>query len=339
MLVKRLVIHQLEKESGVRDIKEYHSSKSLIPVHEGVNNMCALIHSSFEKDKTRYCKFQIQNINNTVMKNINAYMTNSSDDIFLEYSHASLDILASTIKKETFATGGYYVFSDYEVNGTRYLSIIIARKKEGFDFKWLDTQQMFDFLNGENVNTDKLAMGFRLNWPLYDTNQTQERNYIALLTNQGDKFSQYFTEWVNATDIVNAKIQSDILVNAIKNIKIDTGEDEVEFERRAYATISSYKKSNKGKVNINNISEALYGDDQKIRTYIETQLQKEIDSEIHIDNSSLKKLVQIEASVKGINLTFDSTKFGNEVRIEDNVLIIENNDLINQIRLQNTKVT
>jgi nucleoid-associated protein len=335
MQVRRIVIHQLEKEFGERGIKEYNSSKKLIPINDRVEKMCSLIHDSFEKDKTRYCKFELSKVNNSVMKNINAYMSDVKDEVFLLYTHASLDTLASSIQNETFATGGYYVFTDYEVNGTRYISIIIARKKDGVDFQWKDDAEVFNLLDSENVNTDKLAMGFRLNWPLYDAKETQDRNYIALLTNQGDKFSVYFTNWVNASGIVNSKIQSDILVSAIKNLGSGSEEDDLEFEKRAYATIKSFKKANKGRVNINTISEALYGDSEKLRSYIESQLDKEIDAEIHIDHSSIKKLIQFEANVKGINLSFDSSKLGNEVRIVDNVLVIENSDLIRQIQEQN----
>jgi nucleoid-associated protein YejK len=176
-----------------------------------------------------------------------------------------------------------------------------------------------------------------LNWPLYDAQATPVRNYVALLTNQGDKFSAYFTDWVNATDTVNAKVQSDILVNAIKNIGAPPGEDEVEFELRAFRSIAGYRKSHKGKVNIVDISQLLFADPDRIGNYILNELQLEIDSDIFLDAASLRKLVQIEASVKGINLTFEAGKFGNEVHIEDDLVIINSRDLVDQIRAQQSR--
>jgi nucleoid-associated protein YejK len=336
MQVNRLVIHQLEKEPLKREIKLYNSSKSLMPINDGVNKMYALIHESFEKDKTRYCKFKLENTTNSVMLNINTYLSSISDESFLKYTKASLDNLASNLRKEMFATGGYYLFADYELNAHKFLSIIIARKKDGFNIEWLNENQAFNFLDTKNINTDKLAMGFRLNRNFYNLTGAEDRNYIALLTNQGDSLSEYFLDWVNASETVNGKIQSDILVTALKGIgSLDENEDDADFENRAYDALISYKKANKGKVNVDRISETLYGNPATLRTYIEGTLKKDIDSDIHVDGSVLKKLIQIKANVKGISVTIDSTKFTtDEVRIVDNTLIIANSTLVNQIKAQ-----
>ncbi len=336
MKVHRLVIHQLEKDAKVRGIKLYNSAKKLMPINDGINRMYSLIHESFEKDKTRHCKFKTESTNNAVTLNINEYLRKSDDEVFLTYSQASLGELASAISKESFATGGYYLFADYTVTDRRYLSIIIGRKKEGFNFEWSPDKENFEFNDINNLNTDKLAMGFRINIGLFETKDTIDRNYIALVTNQGDSLSGYFLGWVNASDAVNGKIQTAVLVGAVKNLipKEFIGE-EADFLSRAFDHIDDYRKSNKGKVNIDDISQSLFGDKSIIRDYVENTLNKEIDPDIFADTSELKKLIQIKASVKGINLTIDSSKFAtDEVSIVNGALIIRNSTIVNQIRSQ-----
>jgi nucleoid-associated protein len=335
MQVNRLVIHQLEKEARTRGTIIYHSSNFLVPVNDGVNRMYGLIHDSFEKDKTRYCKYKLAETTNAVMLNTNLYLANMTDAVFLTYTKASLSVLAAKIRSEVFATGGYYLFADYSLAGRRFMSIIIARKKDGFNIEWQGADQKFDFLDTKNVNTDKLAMGYRLNVELYNTRTTEDRNYIALLTNQGESISDYFLEWVNATDSVNGRVQTGILVGAIKNLAVPEGENDADFQSRAFGYIDEYRRANRGVVNVDAISQALYGDAATIKSYIENDLQTEIDPEIHADLSTLKKLIQIKARVKGIDITIDSSKFSTqEVSLEGDALIIRNRDLVSQIREQ-----
>jgi nucleoid-associated protein len=186
------------------------------------------------------------------------------------------------------------------------------------------------------VNTDKLAMGYRLNVELYNVRATEDRNYIALLTTQGESISEYFLEWVNASETVNGRFQTNLLVGAIKNLPLpDDQDDAADFQSRAFESIEEYRKSNKGVINIDHISKALYGDSSIIKNYISSELKQDIDPEIHADSSALKKLIQIKARVKGIDITIDASKFSTrEVTVENGVLIIRNSDLVNQIRSQ-----
>jgi nucleoid-associated protein YejK len=179
-------------------------------------------------------------------------------------------------------------------------------------------------------------MGYRLNVELYNSRLVEDRNYIALLTTQGESISEYFLEWVNASDSINGRVQTGFVVGAIKNLPLPENEDdEADFQSRAFGYIDSYRKGNKGVINIDAISQALYGNASSIRDYIENILDKEIDPEIHADLTALKKLIQIKAKVKGIDITIDSSKFStDEVSLENDALIIRNQDLIRQIREQ-----
>jgi len=337
MDVKRLVIHQLEKDAQVSGIKLYNSSDSLMGINPGINRMFELIHDSFENDKTRHCKYKLDGNANSVLLNTTNYLAGESDDLFLTYTKASLDNLASRIENVTFATGGYYLFADYMLNSRRYMAIILARKKDGFNLEFNSSQRSFDFLDTKNINTDKLAMGYRVNLNLYQNREHEpDRNYMALLTNQGDRMSNYFLEWVNASEAVNGKIQTGILISAIKQMgPLDPDEDVSTFQNRVYGVISDLKKSNRGSLNIDMLSEVIYGERRRLRNFIEVNLNKEIDPDIRPDNTTLKKLVQIKAEVPGINLTINAAKFDtDEVETQGKILIIRNENLVRQIERQ-----
>ncbi|RZL00114.1 MAG: hypothetical protein EOO89_30670, partial [Pedobacter sp.] len=74
----------------------------------------------------------------------------------------------------------------------------------------------------ENINIEKLAMGFRINCGLYlDNNDT--RNYLALISHQGDDLSRYFITWVNADHVIDSRVNTRQLIGVIKEIGVPTG--------------------------------------------------------------------------------------------------------------------
>ena len=70
-------------------------------------------------------------------------------------------------------------------------------------------------------------MAFRLNIKFYQNseNETDKKNYIALVTTQQDgEVSGYFKEWVNAGDLIKSIVNTDNLIKIIKAIDIPLDE-------------------------------------------------------------------------------------------------------------------
>ncbi|PWS30473.1 nucleoid-associated protein [Pedobacter paludis] len=155
-----------------------------MPPDPGIDRMFEEIHKSFELDKTRHCKFIPEQVTNTVMLNTEKNLLAETDEVFLSYTKASLDNLASRIENEVFATGGYYLFADYIFNETRFLCIILARKKDGFNIEFNDKASTFDFKDTKNINIYKLAMAFeKISRELKD----EKRSYFDALNQAQDK--------------------------------------------------------------------------------------------------------------------------------------------------------
>ncbi|GAB3937526.1 nucleoid-associated protein [Mucilaginibacter myungsuensis] len=332
MQVNRLIIHELEKAANSVDL-EYKSSDTLTTVDDGLTNLVTELHIAFEKSLTKYSKFDKSKTTNAVYSNINQYLDNSDDSTFIHFSKASLNELADSIKREPFATGGYYVFIDYQVNSYKFISIIIVRNKEAFNIKW--TVNGFSIGATENINIDKIAMGFRLNCNLY-TAVDEERNYLGLVSNQGDKLSKYFVKWVNADKVTNNQINTKFLVTAIKDIgPPDDTIDKDDFERSVFEWINFYTKQNDKKIDIDKLSDYLYEDPLKIRNHASEKLKKEIDPTFKPNNQELNRLIKLRATTKGITVVIDTDKFDDdEVQITQGMLIIKNRQIVSSIQEQ-----
>ncbi len=332
MNVYRLIIHELEKEAKSTSIT-YKSSDSLLEINDGTTNLVTQIHNSFDKSLSQYSKFDTSKTTNAVYLNTNKYLANDDDDTFIELSKTSLSDLADDIKREPFATGGYYLFMDYIENGYRYISIIILRNTNAFNIKWGGNKFSVD--PTENLNIDKLAMGFRLNCNLYNV-PGEDRNYIALVSNQGDDLSKYFIKWVNADKVISNQVNTKTLVNIIKDLgPTDSTIDRGEFERTVFEWINLYRKQNSNTIDIDKLSESLYGNSLAIRDYANRELNTEIDPIFRVHPNELRRLVRLRAVTKGISVTIDTDKFDSEeVVIMNGTLIIKNKSIVESIEQQ-----
>lgn len=330
MEVKRLIIHELIKEAQSSDI-EYKSSSNLVNINTGISKLIDHVHKAFDQSITKYSKFDETNTTNSVYRNIDKYLKEKSDDEqFISFSKTSLSDLAILIKREPFATGGFYLFVDYVENGFNFISIIIVRNKDAFNINW--TGDNFNVGETENINIEKLAMGFRINCGLY-LDEGDTRNYIALISNQGDELSKYFTTWVNAGYVINNSINTRQLIEVIKEIGAPEGFDNPdEFERSIYDWITAYKRINENVINVDALSDAFYGSRGYIRDYAQKTLKKEIDPIFKVSATELRKLIRYKATAKGISVSIDIERFVNEeVVLSEGMLIIKDPKIYNEL--------
>lgn len=330
--IHRYVIHELQKEARKVDtnliISEHsadHDDLSGILVDE--------VHETYNRDS--YLKntiFQDRN-DNTFKKKLSSYLDDSTDDNFYSFSVDSLKSLERAIKSEPFAVGGFYLYVDYTIESNRFIAVILLRKKDGLNLKWVNGMYVVD--PTENLNIDRIAMGFRLNYNIYSS-AGDDRNYIGLITNQKDTVSKYFQEWVAAAGLVSNDKNTSSLVTIIKNIPLPTDDngndllDRDSFKKEVYDFIDSHPKKI---VNLNNLSVHFFGEDRP--SHIFDYAQSEgiiIDNEFKRSSVPLKRLITIRAKVKGIELNVDFDKLNsNEVDVKEKMVIIRNPAIIDQI--------
>ncbi|MGJ1507885.1 nucleoid-associated protein [Sphingobacterium siyangense] len=335
MKLNRIIIHELIKDAGKIEAS-FKPSTSLLTVNDGLASMIQEVHDSFEKLINSYHKFKPHSERKAVFINAHKYSNgDETDNRFYNWSKTSMRELEGEIKSVPFATGGYYVFSDYELNGLRFLSIVIVRNKEAFNIKWDPAAEMYNVDSTENINIDQMAMGFRLNVNLYKG--AASRNYIALINKKGDGASQYFKDWVCVDEGTGPKQNTNNFIDIIKKIGLPEnfeGDDDV-FFKHVYDTIDAEYKGNNGFVNVDRISELFYRDRARIRKYAEEEYGQELDSEFKVHTDSLKKLIRFKAAVKGLTISLDIGLFQNDtVVLKDNSVIIRNQSIYDQLLKQ-----
>lgn len=340
--VNRYVIHFLDKEKNKTTATIDYSKK--ISYSDNFSKILAeSLHKSItESASLKNTKFKENNTNDfsTLLNNYLELSDDVDDQSFLDFSK-SLDKLREEIESKPFATGGYYLFIDYNIGVNRYISVVVLRKKGGLNVIKKDGVYTLD--NTENINIDKIAMAFRLNFGIYLNleSEVDKNNYLALITTQHDgEVSEYFRDWVNAGDMIKNSENTKSFLRIIKNIDMpqnDQGKDSFksldEFKRAIFDNIKDRKSKT---INLSDISRHFYGEENETKIAdTAREFGIDIDNEFKKDARIVRELITIKASVDGIIISVDYDKINpDEVDIQDGYILIKNKNLANKLKVK-----
>lgn len=339
VIVNRYVIHFLDKEKNNNEAKVDFSNK-ISTSDEFSLTLAGEIHKSISGSPSlKNTKFKEKNENDFSYGLIDYLsLAEPDDETFLIFSK-TLEKLKEKIENKPFPTGGYYLFIDYYINNDRYISVVLLRKKGALNV--VKSGDVYILNNTENINIDKIAMAFRLNVKLYqsDENENDKKNYIALVTTQQDgEVSNYFKDWVNAGDFIKSIVNTENLLKVIKAIDRPLDENGLpkfkdlgEFQSAIYNYSKPFKT-----VNVYDISKYLYGieNESKISDYAKEH-HIILDNEFQKNTRKWRGLITIKAKVDGIELNVNYNKINpDEVQITDNSIIIHSKQLAAKIKSQ-----
>jgi len=348
LALTRYVIHEVHKEAVKEQISaekkapetKVEVSESLGPLDDFALKLVSSTHVSFSESTALKNTHFEPNQSNAFHTALLDYLKKDSDEKFYTYTVESLKDLKIRIEKEPFATGGYYLFTDYHFDGRRFIATVLLRKKAGINF----TKQkgVIRPVDAESLNIEKIAMGFRLNHGIFISPDT-DKNYIALITHQQDKLSGYFKNWVQAAGVISNDQNTKSLVQIINGIDIPKDasgkpkfETREEMKKAFYELIEQLPDK---RVNIHQLSGQFYGEEKQ--DYIMSFAQKNgitVDPEFRRSSKIWKRLITIKAKVPGIELNVDYDRLnGNEVDVKDEIIIIHSKALADQIRQQHNE--
>lgn len=333
LTIHKYVIHEIHKQANMQGAI-LDLSLSLGGVNDFAYTLVLETHNSFtQAPGLKNTKFEAGH-STVFLTGLKAYLSSGSDEAFYVFTVDSLNDLKAKIEKEQFAVGGYYLFVDYVYDSKRFISVVLLRKKSGVNFQKING--IYSPISGETINIEKIGMGFRLNHAIF-VSQDADTNYVALVTNQKDRISDYFKTWVQAAGIISNENNTLLFVRLINSIDIpkdDKGNtafaSREEFKKAVYEVIEN---SPQKVVNLPLLSQHFYSNGIEIIKFAQDHAII-IDSEFKRTNR-LKKLVTIRARVPGIELAIDYDRLNpDEVDVLNDTVIIRSIALVDQINEQ-----
>jgi nucleoid-associated protein YejK len=332
MQIQRIIVHEVQKEANRKNTKLVLSDQ-LIPLSPESTRLVETLSKSYNSDKIIYGVFNLDP-SSYFPNRYDQYkgVSSATDQDFIDLTRDQISGIKSFISLKNFAKGGYFLFTEYEINGTLFYAIFLLRDTAGNTLKRVGNT--FEVDSVEYLDTNHLAMAFRLNKPNYSN---LDGNYISFTKRNQPDVSEYFTDWVCATKLESSTEFTEKLYEIINSISLPknpvTGNDYSIDEVRNM--VYDHARSNGQKnINLKSLSEHIYGDENTIQTYA-TDNDIEIDTEFRFDRNALKKFIQLAIEVDGINLKFARGDFGSKVRLAEgdpNMIIIESKEFAKKLR-------
>ncbi len=334
MSLKRLVVHQIAKESQSKEVVIVKSN-DLNEVDSNSQILVRKLRDIYKSDNVLYAEFDYGESKFFPNRYREYLKSNKADSDFISLTNSLTDSLSSILEMKTMAKGGYLVYSEYISNQRNFTTIFLVRDTEGVIFH-KNSEGGFSIDNITYVNTDKLAMACKINQELLIKNSGDR--YLSLTRrNQQREISDYFIEWVGLANSESGKEYTENLHTIIKSIErpINESTNDTYTLNEFREVVHSYIKNQPAKVvNINELSLYLYKDKDKI-TRFATENEIPLDTEFRANSRVLGKFVNLQVNRDGISLKFSRTDLNDKVRISDEnpaMVIIESKKFADGLR-------
>ena len=333
MNLTRAIIHEILKQPKVIGANSF-LSESLLQVNQNTIRLAQNLNNTFSKDDNSYGNFRVSD--NLFYDDFLLHQSSLNDESFLDFTRNAISQLTDSIRNILFAKGGFFVFCEYDFNTIRFIGVYLVRDVEGVLFNKDDVNRTFQINQVRYLDTNKLAMGARINIEKLTNN---DHNHVTLIRNGLADISEYFVDWIGISqpesnvDFTNKLFQ---IVSSIERpINPETGQqyDLNEFREVTYNLI---KSSPNRVVNLRDLSNSFFGDDNRLIDYAESN-GYELDHEFRYDGRALNKFKRINANRDGIRLSFARGDLNQKVSLseqDDELVTIRSKSLADSIRQQ-----
>jgi nucleoid-associated protein len=235
---------------------------------------------------------------------------------FYTFSTQAANTLKNEIEKYDLEESGYLVVCHYEYMGGRYLLVAVIPVSEHYS---VDGE--LNISADKHLDTNKLQLAARID--LFDYQQNASGNrYISFIKGRaGRKVSDFFLDFLGCEEGLNAKEQTQTLVQAVEDFvsvnQLDAGEKQqtrkelLSYCKEQKASSQDVSMQEVGKV-IGHTTTDTNGEEQDFYKFCKQQSYPIEESFPH-DQTVVNKITKYSGYGNGISLSFERSHFGQDV--------------------------
>jgi nucleoid-associated protein len=246
-----------------------------------------------------------------------SYLTEQQN--FYTFSVQAANVLKNEIDKYSLEETGYFVICHYEYMGGRYLFVAVIPVTEHYSVdgelnisaaKHLDTTKLqlaarIDLFDYQNANRDS------------DQENNQASRYISFIKGRaGRKVSDFFLDFLGCQEGLNAKEQTQTLVQAVEDYVAFNQLDPSEKQqtRKDLLNYCKEQKQSSQDVSIQEVGKVIEsaGAEQDFYQFCQTQSYPIEESFPH-EQTVVNKITKYSGYGNGISLSFERSHFGEDV--------------------------
>jgi nucleoid-associated protein len=313
MKTNRIVVHSL--------IKTENQPKALTDLSDGLLDLDSMSLDLIEKLEDSYRNTQLtyavftSNQGDVFPLEFDNYCRRSSDQSFIDFSKKAVEDLRKRVESISRAKGGYLVFSEYEAYERNHVGVYLIRDTIGMLFKKDKDKSAYVINPAEHLDLNKLAMACKIDVESY---RSKDGDYLSFMKGARQEYiSDYFIKWISAQNLLSNKTLTNNLyelINAAKPPKDENGKEIPRdvFRENVHDLVNNASKN----VNINTISEHLYGDRTVLRNTADEKKIR-IDTEFRADRREMKRFVRIDLNADGIQIRFSRDDYNTKIWVDD----------------------
>ena len=235
---------------------------------------------------------------------------------FYLFSTQAANTLKNEIEKYDLEESGYLVVCHYEYMGGRYLLVAVIPVSEHYS---VDGE--LNISADQHLDTTKLQLAARID--LFDYQQNASGNrYISFIKGRaGRKVSDFFLDFLGCEEGLNAKEQTQTLVQAVEDYvavnQLDAGEKQQ--TRKELLSYCKEQKASSQDVSVQEVGKVIghtttdtEGNEQDFYKFVKQQSYPIEESFPH-DQAVVNKITKYSGFGNGISLSFERSHFGQDV--------------------------
>lgn len=319
LTIKQVIINKINKTQG-GDPTTFIPEPILDSSNEKLVAVIQSLDDAFNKKTEKRAKFS----DDGFKKSVHFLSESNFYDFTAEQTERLKDLVSGTT-----ATGGYIIFCLCK-RKHEFISVFIVRDTSSTQLQIQDDNWDIDTVT--HLDTKNFAMGCRVNISVYQ-NKPEERP-LSFIRGNTD-ISNYFENWVGITEEKSESKDVNSLIYIIENIDLPEGfDDTAELKQGIYNYV---KSSGKNRINVRELSNHFYGDEQKIADFARDN-DIDLDGEFKISSGQLSKFYKVSAKVDGVMLQAPLEKISADassiVQIQDGTIIIRSEEMVADIQRQ-----
>lgn len=235
---------------------------------------------------------------------------------FFLFSSQAANTLKNEIEKYDLEESGYLVVCHYEYMGGRYLLVAVIPVSEHYS---VDGE--LNISADQHLDTNKLQLAARID--LFDYQQNASGNrYISFIKGRaGRKVSDFFLDFLGCEEGLNAKEQTQTLVQAVEDFvsvnQLDASEKQQ--TRKELLTYCKEQKASSQDVSMQEVGKVIGhtatdtdGNEQDFYKFCQQQSYPIEESFPH-DQTVINKITKYSGYGNGISFSFERSHFGQDV--------------------------
>ncbi|WP_406627725.1 nucleoid-associated protein YejK [Pectobacterium carotovorum] len=301
--IAQIALHQLIKRD--EQTLEMVLRDSLLSTNAAVEEMMAELHRVYSAKSKAYGLFNEQSELADALRTCR-----KGDEDFLSFSRAATGRLRDELAKYPFAEGGIVLFCQYRYLAVEYLLISVLNSCNS-----MRVNEQLDISTTHYLDINHADIVARIDLTEWETNPESTRYLTFLKGRVGRKVSDFFMDFLAASEGLDTKAQNRGLLKAVDEYCDEAQLDKNErqnYRQQVYSYCNEQLQSGE-EIELASLSQELPPLGEKTFQQFSADHGYELEESFPADRGTLRQLTKFAGSGGGISLNFDALLLGERI--------------------------